>query len=133
MAYTYHWEVTGLRKAQTDELEGIIIGTNWKVTGVDEDGYSGSFTGATPFKLEEVNPNNFIEWGNLTETQVLGWIKSKVSGSSPTSYWSHIDEQIDKAVRQVKHVITRVETAELPWGTGSKDVTPMPTAHLNRD
>lgn len=115
--FEYEWAVTGLRKRDSDDLQDVIIGTNWKVTGVDEDGLTGTFNGATPFRLADVDPNNFTPFNELTETQVLGWIKNAVSGSSPTNYWSHIREQIVKEMDSKRYKITTLSPTELPWSS----------------
>lgn len=112
----YSWEVTGLRKRNSDDLVDIIIGTTWKVTGTDpEDGLSGEFSGATPFKLADVNPNNFTPFNELTEPQVLGWIQNAVSGSGPGNYWGHIREQIVKQIDGKRYEVAALGSGELPW------------------
>lgn len=111
----YTWKIKGLTKQNTNDLDNIIIGTRWTVTGTNEDGITGEFQGATPFDLVTVDPNNFTPFEQLTETQVLGWIQNKVSGSSPTSYWDHISERINKQIEEKANVRIQVEETELPW------------------
>jgi hypothetical protein len=60
MGYTYNWELTGLKKSNTDYLTDVIIGTQWKVTATDEEGNVGSFTGATPFKATDVDVDKHL-------------------------------------------------------------------------
>ncbi len=132
MAYTFNWELKALRKANSDSLEEIVIGTNWKVTATDEDGYEASFDGATPFKPAEVDPNNFTSYQNLTEAQVLGWVKNVVSGSNmSTNYWEHIMGRIEKQINEKKYLETRVDATAFPWApeSGSYSVTPNPDAN----
>lgn len=124
MALEYTWKLEGLKKQNSDELDNVIIGTRWKVTGTDENGIHGSFVGATPFKLSEVNTNSFTPYEQLTETQVLGWIKNVVSGSANTSYWSHINERIELEIYNKKYAVTDISDSALPWVSGS--VTPTP-------
>jgi hypothetical protein len=130
MAYTYEWKLVGLRKQNTADLENVVVGTNWKVTATDEDGNTGEFTGATPLELSTVNPQTFTEYGSLTEEQVLGWIKNRVSGSAPTSYWSHINGMITKEIEAKKYSRITVMEADLPWsptsGSGAYGVDPQP-------
>jgi len=111
MALTYTWKITGLKKTNVPSanLTNVVVGTRWEVTGADADGNSGTFHGATPFVSSEIDPNNFIDWGNLTEAPVLGWIKSIVVGG----YAQHINEQIMKQINQVKNPI--VDADFLPW------------------
>lgn len=129
MGYTEHWELTGLRKQNYGNLSGVIIGTNWKVTLTDEDGFQGTFTGATPFRAADVDVNNFTEYDQLSEQQVLSWVKNTVSGSNPsTNYWDHIYGRIQKEIDTKKYNVEVVTETQLPWYTGSVEVTPDPLA-----
>jgi hypothetical protein len=111
----YTWKIKSLIKQNTDDLDNVIIGTRWIVTGTNEDGIAGEFQGATPLELDSIDTDNFTEFEDLTESQVLEWIQSKVSGSSPTSYWDHISERINKQVQEKTHVRIDVNETELPW------------------
>jgi len=125
MGYTYEWSVTGIKKATSDNISDAIIGTQWKVICTDDDGNTGEFSGATPFDLNTIDTENFTEYQNLTEVQVLNWIKNTVSGSSSTNYWSHIQGQMDKQINKTKlsHVV--VNSVDLPWSsTSGSNATP---------
>jgi hypothetical protein len=125
MAYTYEWQLTGLRKQNTDDLSDVIIGTHWKVTATDEDGNQGSFDGATPFKTSQVNTGSFTPYHELTETQVLEWVKHIVSGSdSSMNYWDHIMGRIEKQISANKYTEIRVDATAFPWSPTSGSVTP---------
>jgi hypothetical protein len=125
MGYTYEWVVTAIKKATFDDINDAIIGTQWKVICTDNNGNTGEFSGATPFDLNTMDIENFIEYQNLTEVQVLDWIKNVVSGSSSTNYWSHIQGQMDKQISEKTKIITEVGTSNLPWNTGSlSDIIP---------
>jgi hypothetical protein len=119
----YHWKLTGLRKVNTNGLEGVIIGTNWVLTGTDSDGYSGNFTGATPFKVEELNVENFTNFNDLTEEQVLDWIQGVVY--SIPSYWEHINTQILKSIRDNKSPVDVISENDLPWSPLSGSTQPI--------
>ncbi len=128
MALTYEWKLTGLTKSNPPSLnvQNVIIGTRWEVTGTDEDGNEGKFSGATPFHLSTVDPNNFTPYDQLTETQVLGWIKNTVSGSASTNYWGHISERIQEQIDKNSMQISEVTGGDLPWAPASGSVTPAP-------
>lgn len=111
----YTWKITQLTKQNTNDLDNVIIGTRWEVTGTDEDGFSGTFVGATPFDLTTVDPDSFTPYDSLTENQVIGWIQTKVSSSAATGYWDHISERIDAAISSEKNIKVAVEKDELPW------------------
>ena len=96
MGYTYEWKIKGLRKGNSTDVNDAIIGTQWTVTATDEvDGIAGEFNGATPFDLNTINTGSFTPFSELTEEQVIGWIKNTVSGSNKTTnYWDHIESRI---------------------------------------
>jgi hypothetical protein len=58
----YTWELTNLKRKNTDTIQNIIVQTNWKKIGTDENGNIGSFSGATPFELSTVDPDNFVSY-----------------------------------------------------------------------
>jgi hypothetical protein len=125
MGLTYEWKLTGLRKQNSETVNDAVVGTQWKLTGTDEDGNQGSFSGATPFNINEVNTGSFIEYSSLTEAQVLNWVKNHVSGSSPTSYMDHINGVILKEINSKKWTSVNVSETDLPWSpTSGSSVTP---------
>jgi hypothetical protein len=125
MGLTYEWKLTGLRKQNSETVNDAVVGTQWKLTGTDEDGNQGSFSGATPFNINEVNTGSFIEYSSLTEAQVLNWVKNHVSGSSPTSYMDHINGVILKEINSKKWTSITVSETDLPWSpTSGSSITP---------
>jgi len=127
MGYTFNWKLTGLKKSTSEQLPNAVIGTNWTLTGTDEDGNTGVFNGATPFKISEINTGSFTEYSQLTEEQVLGWVKNVVSGSNnSTNYWNHIEGVISKEINSKKYTYTEVTSLDLPWSpeSGSAYVYP---------
>lgn len=111
----YEWKITSLRKTDDPSLElnDIIVQTQWKLTGTDEDGHSGEFNGATPFEPDKVEPENFTSYENLTEAMVISWIQDVVE-SNP-SYKDHIHQQIQKQIDAVKKPIIEISGNALPW------------------
>jgi hypothetical protein len=126
MGYTYEWKVTGIKKVNSENIDEAIVGTQWKVICTDEDGNTGEFVGATPFNLQSIDTGSFTPYENLTEEQVLGWIKNVVSGSSSTNYWDHIQGQMNKQISRSKLSFTEVSEVSLPWSSTSGSVTPDP-------
>ena len=128
MGLTYEWKLTGLKKQNTSTLNDVIVGTQWKLTGTDEDGNQGTFTGATPFEVQDLNGDGFIDYRDLTEELVMGWIQNSVSGSNiGTNYMNHINQQIQKQIDSVKFVSLDVSEMDLPWSPTSGSAT-MPAA-----
>lgn len=125
MGLTYEWKLTGLKKQNSDNITEAVVGTQWKLTATDTDGNEGTFTGATPFSISAINLGNFTEYSDLTEEQVLGWIKNHVSGSASTNYMGHINEQILKEINGKKWTKIEVAETDLPWSpTSGSRITP---------
>ena len=106
----YTWELTNLKRKNTDTIQNIIVQTNWKKIGTDENGNVGSFSGATPFELSTVDPDNFVSYEDVTEEMVLGWIQSVVIGS----YEEHVNERIAEQIEAIVSPVVSV-TSGFPW------------------
>ena len=111
MTLAYTWALKSLKKADTADLSGVIVQTQWTCTGTDEDGDSGTFHGATPFNPQEVELEGFVAYEDLTEAVVLGWIQEVVVGS----YKDHVDAQIMKQIQLIKTPVEEVPEGQFPW------------------
>ena len=109
----YTWEVTGLKTTNG----GGVVQTYWKKTGTDADGNTGTFSGATPFDVDE-SAEDYIPFEELTEADVLGWIQAVVVGS----YEEHVNGQIQKQIDQ-----QTIVDADLPWAPAPEEVPAEPT------
>jgi len=109
----YTWEITGIKRKNTSDLSNVIVQTYWKKVGTDEDGNQGTFSGATPFDLSTVDPDNFVEYEDLTEEMVLSWIQSVVVGG----YEDHVNGVIAKQIEDQVNPVTEDNGNALPWVT----------------
>ena len=111
MAMTYTWKIKNLKKTNVPNtnLTDVIVATRWIVTGTDEDGNSAEYEGATPFRASEVDPNNFVDFNNLTEEVVISWIQQVVIGD----YLKRVYEEIDKQINKFKRPTSDVDY--FPW------------------
>lgn len=116
MALSYEWKVVGLKTVNLENNENFVYQTYWTCTGTDEDGVSGTFTGATPFP-QQVG-EGFIPFDQLTEAIVLEWIKAVID----EQYQAHIDAQIMRQITEKKYP---PQTPALPWG-GTNAIAPTP-------
>lgn len=105
MAVTYTYEILELSATPTlDELSNVINHARFKFTGVDENGASGSFMGACPIPAPD--PENFTPSTELTEAQVIEWIKI----AHPTD---HMKERVQKQIDS--QIIIKLSEDTLPW------------------
>ena len=115
MAITYTWKLTSFKKVTKSGLEDVVFQTYWEKEGTDEFGNKGKFVGATPFDLNQIDPENFTPYESLTEEIVLGWIKSIVVGT----YEEHVNEQIAKQISEKINTQVEVTGTDFPWSTGT--------------
>lgn len=113
MELNYTWALTSLRKTDEGGLNNIIVQTHWTCTGVDENGNSGTFMGATPFDPALADPANFTAYEALDEEQVLDWVKAIVVDD----YWKHVEAQIIKSVKANINPVVDVVAQDFPWST----------------
>jgi hypothetical protein len=111
MAISYSWEVTGLKKCNYNNLSGVVYQTYWKKVGIDENGYTGEFKGATPFDPSKVDSNNYVQFEDLTEQIVLNWIKAVVVDG----YETHVNLQIEKQIFDKLNAQAIIFGPDLPW------------------
>lgn len=110
MAITYTWKITGLKtKDVSEDKPAAVVQTYWQKIGTDENGNEGTFSGATPFTVDPSDESGpFIPFEELTEEDVLDWIKTVVVGG----YADHVNGQIAK---QIEDKISPVVENRLPW------------------
>ena len=124
MAFTYTYTVRNLKVKDEVNSEGAtltnaVVQTYWDITGTDEDGNSGQFTGATPFSAATVPAGSFTAFEDLDEATVIGWIANVIN--SDPQYKAHIDTQIQKEID--RNTAVEKTGADLPWG----EATPAPS------
>jgi len=118
MANTYTWKVTSVKTKTEGSNQNAVVQTYWTKTGTDEDGHTGTFSGATPFTTVGMPEGyTFVPFDQLTEEMVLDWIKAVVVGG----YEEHVNAQIQKQIDE-KH--NPVVEAALPWAPPAETSAP---------
>lgn len=117
MAITYTWSLTSLKKKTAGDLSDIVVQTYWQKKGTDADGNEGTFSGATPFDPDQVDPENFTTFEELTEEQVLNWIKAVVIGT----YEEHVNGKIAEQIEAKKNPVSEVNSGAFPWSPPSSN------------
>lgn len=111
MSTTYTWALKAIKKTDANGLQGVVLQTYWSCTGIDDEGHDGVFSGATPFSMDDVSPDDFIPYEDLTEADVLGWIQAVVVGD----YLAHVEQQIAKQIDAKKNPVEEVTEGSFPW------------------
>lgn len=126
MALTYTWKITSLKKKNVGSLNGVVFQTYWQKTGTDENGHTGTFSGATPFYPEVIDPNKFVPFEQLTEATVLGWIQSVVVDA----YELHVNEQIQRQIDEKANASAEITTGSFPWDPPAAAAPDLPVSSL---
>jgi hypothetical protein len=112
MAITYSWKVTDIKTQTVNGVPNTIVHANWEKTGIDEDGYSATFKGDTPFLLDGSMGGSFIPYEEINEQNVINWIILSCSGKY--GYDIQVNKQIERQIEELRNPVTSVTP---PWQT----------------
>ena len=99
-----NWNVSNLDRTLPD---GVVYTAHWRVTGTDGD-YSGSVYGTITLPHKDHNAPDFIPYDNLTEAQVIGWVKEEMGADTVAAHEAAVQAQIDAQKNPVS-------ASGLPW------------------
>ena len=117
MAYTYDWKIDKIfKREQHGDLYNVVKKIEWRVTGTDSDGYSGTTFGATSFRNRHIDSSNLTPFSSITEDQMISWIRIT------DTYMELINSQIKKEIlkkrndnKEVDGIMVEVDSADYPW------------------
>lgn len=107
MTTTYNWTI-----AQLDcypEYEGrtdVVFTAHWRCDGTDGE-HTGGVYGSVGLTLDPDAP--FTPFADLTEAQVVGWVKDALGEEQVAAYEANIDKQIADQINPP------VVNPPLPW------------------
>jgi hypothetical protein len=111
MALTCEWKVTGMKIASGDDLTDVVVRVYFNVLGEDGNGNQGAYSGGATFNLATIDPNQFTPYADLTEEQVIGWIKTTVIGTLN----DYAEECIQDEINNSTTTQTYVGEGDFPW------------------
>ena len=107
MAITNTWAV--VQMDAYPEYEGnadVVFTVHWTLTAVDGE-HAGSVYGSVGLTLDP--EATYVPYANLTEAQVIGWVKDALGEEQVASYEANVAQQIADAKNPP------VVTPALPW------------------
>lgn len=108
MAIAYNWHVAALDAYPTYEGNTDVVFTaHWRCDGTDGEHTAGVY-GSVGLTLDPEAP--FTAYADLTETQVIGWVKDALGEEQVAGYEASVAAQIDALVNPP------VVSPALPWG-----------------
>lgn len=110
---TITWKIDALDcKPQEGELADVAIIAHWRCNGsqtVDGSTYSGSVYGSAA--LGQPDPNAFTPYDQLTEAQVVAWVKEQLGQNKVDATEANVEVQVAAAISPP------VITPPLPWAS----------------
>ncbi len=76
---TYSWEINKVDKITTDGMTDVIDTVHWYAEATDNVHVVHEVGELT---LEAPDPDRFIEFGNLTKLDIVGWLHAKLDTSA---------------------------------------------------
>lgn len=97
----FTWEIVSMEtKDQTNSdgvtLQNAVVRTVWKRIGTDTDGVTHNFLGNTWFTAEEVEEGDFVNFFDLTQETVVGWLENKLTAGEIAKIDDIIIRRVDK-------------------------------------
>ena len=107
MTITNTWKVVQMDAyPEFDGETDVVFTVHWTLTGTDGT-YAGSVYGSTPVSL--VVSDGFTAFADLTEAQVLVWVKDSLGVAQVLSYENNVAQQI------ADQISPPVIKPPLPW------------------
>ena len=91
---------------EEDGETDVVFNVHWTLTGTDGT-YAGSVYGSVGVTLDE--GGTFVPYADLTEAQVIGWVKEALGEEQVASYEASVAQQIENQINPP------VVTPPLPW------------------
>ena len=86
MATTFTWKIAELERETSD---GYVYTAHWRVDATD-----GTYKAGAYGSQGLDRPDTLVPFADLTETQVVGWVKDKLGADRVTQIETALDNQI---------------------------------------
>ena len=101
-----NWQISSLDRALPD---GVVLTAHWRVSKTDGDA-SGSVYGTVSFPAKNPADPTFIPYEDLTEAQVVEWVKDAMGANQVSAYEAAVQGQIDAQINPTK-------ASGVPWNS----------------
>ncbi len=113
MAITNTWNVVQMDAYPEEDGEtDVVFNVHWTLTGTDGEHAAGVY-GTAGLTLDPEAP--YTPYADLTEAQVIGWVKDALGEEQVAAYEATVAEQI------ANQIDPPVVTPPLPWAAPAQD------------
>lgn len=107
MSINHTWSILGVKVyPQADGKSDVVFSADWKCTGINENDVQASTSGT---QLIQFDPANFKPFHQLTEADVVGWVKDAMTARVVAEIESQVSTLVAEAAAPA------VLTPALPW------------------
>jgi hypothetical protein len=99
------WQISNLDRTLPD---GMVFTAHWRVSKTDGDA-SGSVYGTISFPAKDPKDPDFIPYDQLTEAQVIQWVKDEMGADTVAAHEVNVQAQIDAQKNPTS-------ASGVPWG-----------------
>ena len=89
-----NWTISSLQRSLPD---GVVMTAHWRVSKT-QDNFTGTVYGTISFPAKAIADPDFIPYEDLTEAQVVQWVKEEMGGNQVSAYEAAVQGQIDAQV-----------------------------------
>jgi len=107
MTTTYNWTVVQMQAyPEMDGETDVVFVVHWVLNGTDGE-HTGGVYGSAGLTLDP--EAIYVPYADLTEAQVIGWVKEALGEEAVTGYEANVAQQIADQINPP------VVTPQLPW------------------
>jgi hypothetical protein len=107
MTITYNWIVSQMDAyPEYEDHTDVVFTVHWRLDGTDGE-YSAGVYGSVGISTD--SEETFTSYNELTEAQVIGWVKDALGEEQVASYEENVAQQIANQINPP------VVTPPLPW------------------
>lgn len=108
MSLVYEWRILRLKtKTDAQNRERSVCKVTWAKVGWDADGNHGGVEGHTSISSDDTE--SFTSFEQLTEAQVIEWVKAQIDSDYEAQIDADIQLEIDRGKRPA------INEPTLPW------------------
>lgn len=108
---TYVWKIDSMYTVNSPDPD-YVVNVLWTLTG-DQDGTVASISGSSQF--QPTTGGTFTPYEDLTEQQVLGWVKDSLGPQGIANYEANVQGQINSILNPP----VSPQNTPLPWANPS--------------
>lgn len=91
---TYSWDCRTVDTYPTQgELTDVVYNVHWRLTGT-EDAHSATVIGTQSLTAEDIQPEGFIAFEDLTHEQVIAWVEEAMGEDRVDELKASVDSQV---------------------------------------